>query len=271
MKLFDTHCHLNIPPLKEIYLEVIEDAKKNNIEYFLIPGTNYEDCLTALEISNQFDNVYSALGFHPNELTKRDLRELILDLNDLKKHFENHKVIAIGEIGLDRKAGNFELQQELLILQIKLAKEYKKPLIIHNREMSEELLKILKNEWDDYFKHNIVFHCTEPDEKILKFAKEKNLYLGFDGDLTYNEVKQQFIKKVPLELIVLETDSPFLLPEPIRSFIKHQTHKEEIRFYPNKPENLVLIFQFLSKLLNINPEILSDQILENSLKLFNLK
>lgn len=270
MKFFDTHCHLNIDPLKEIYFEVVENAQKNNVEYLVIPGTNYEDSLTALDIANNFNNIYCAMGFHPNELTKRDLRNLILDLNNIKKYFQNKKVVAIGEIGLDKKSGNLELQKELFILQINFAKEYKKPLIIHNREMSEDLLKIIKKEWDDYFKNNIVFHCTEPNEKILKFAKEHNLYLGFDGDLTYRNDKQEFIKKVPLDLIVLETDSPFLLPEPIKSFVKYQTHKEEFRLYPNKPENLILIFDFVSKLLNIQKEILAEKLLENSLKLFNL-
>ncbi|MCS7183902.1 MAG: TatD family hydrolase [Patescibacteria group bacterium] len=271
MKLFDTHCHLNIPPLKEIYNEVIENAQKNGVKYIVIPGTNFEDSLTALEISNKFENIYCALGFHPNELIKRDLREIILDLNEIKKYLEEKKVIAVGEIGLDKKRSNLKLQKELFLLQIKLAKEYKKPLIIHNREMGEEIIKVLKKEWDEFFRGKIVFHCTEPDEKILKFAKEKNIYLGFDGDLTYREDKQNFVKKVPLNLIVLETDSPFLLPEPLKTFVKHQTHTEEIRFYPNKPENLIIIFNFLANLLKMNRDLLTEKLFENSLKLFGLR
>ncbi|GIW66947.1 MAG: hydrolase TatD family protein [Candidatus Parcubacteria bacterium] len=271
MKFFDTHCHLNIPPLKEIYEEVIESAKRNNVEYIVIPGTNYEDNIFALEIANKFDNIYCALGFHPNELTKKTIQELILSLDKLEKHFKENKVIAIGEIGLDKQAGNIELQKNLFVLQIKLAKEYRKPIIIHNRKLTEKLIEILKLEWDNFFENNIVFHCVDPDEEILKFAKNKNLYLGFDGDLTYNKEKQEFIKKVPLDLIVIETDAPFLLPEPIRTFIKHRTLEENQRLFPNKPENLILVFNKIVELLKTDPHKLSEKLLENSFRLFNLK
>ncbi|GIW65593.1 MAG: TatD-related deoxyribonuclease [Candidatus Parcubacteria bacterium] len=271
MKFFDTHCHLNIPPLREIYKEIIESAQKNNIDYIVIPGTNYEDSIFAIEIANSFNNIYCALGFHPNEIIELSLKEIIIKLDKLKNNLNEDKVIAIGEIGLDKKAGNFDFQKEIFILQIRLAKKYNKPLIIHNRELSNDLLKILKQEWNDYFENNIVFHCTEPNEEILEFAKIKKLYLGFDGDLTYRKDKQEFIKKVPLDLIVMETDSPFLLPEPLRTFIKHQTRNKEENFFPNKPENLILIFNKIVEILNLDKEILAQKLLENSLRLFNLK
>jgi TatD DNase family protein len=271
MKFFDTHCHLNIEPLFSNYQNLIESAKKNNIDYLLIPGTQYDDSLKALEIAHYHNNIYCSLGIHPYQALNQQLTNLITDLKELEKYLNNKKVVAVGEIGLDIKFNNFETQKKLFIYQLGLAKEYFRSLIIHNRGASEELIKILKKEWHPFFDNHLVFHCAEPNELILKWAKEKNLYLGFDGDLTYNFSKQEFIKKTPLDLIVIETDSPFLLPEPLRTLNKNNSHKNKKIDSFNKPENLIIIFNFLAHLLDIDPNLLADKLLKNSFNLFQIE
>ena len=104
----------------------------------------------------------------------------------------------------------------------------------------------------------MVFHCCEADERLLEFAIKHNIYIGVDGDVTFSKSKQEFIRKVPLELLVLETDSPFLLPEPLRSQ----------KLYPNKPSNLPIIVEIVAKLLKIDMEEITDITSSNAINLF---
>jgi TatD DNase family protein len=191
----------------------------------------------------------------------------------------SNKVVAIGEVGIDKhpyqktKYENYhidselvELQKQLFIEQIKLAIEYNKSLIIHNREARKEVLEILKDYWDVRLEGRTVFHCCEPDIgttlglSLLNFAIKHHIYIGVDGDVTYNKEKQEFVKKIPLDLLVLETDAPFLLPEPLRSQKK----------YPNEPKNMVLILNFIAALIRINIQKLNNITSENAKKLFGL-
>lgn len=251
--LFDTHAHLNLPHFERNLEKIIEEAKKNQVVYILIPGINYQTSVKALEIAKKYENIYFACGFHPLEIED-------FDLEKIKNLLKEEKNLAVGEIGIDKlKASNLEKQKLIFEEQVKIALEYNKPIIIHNRKGTEEILEILGKYQND-LKEKIIFHCTEPEEKILNFAIENRCYLGFDGDLTYLEEKQSFIKKVPLNLILLETDSPFLVPEPLKSQ----------KIFPNKPSNLPLILNFLSELLKIENKTLERIIFENSLRAFKI-
>jgi len=295
--MFDTHCHLNFSSFKKTLDEVISKARTVGVEKMLIPSTKLKNSIKAVEIAEKYEGVYAAVGIHPHhiydikvELNKflpqvnssrnqRDsdihLRKNLLNstLLEIEKLLNHKKVVAIGEVGLDRheyektvypdykvSVDFMELQKKLLTEQIKLAIKYDKSLILHNREAGEEMLKIMNESWDEKLASRTVFHCCEPNLELLSYAKEHQIYLGVDGDVTFSSEKQEFVKLIPLEMLVVETDSPLLLPEPLRSQ----------KLYPNKPENLVLIIDTIASLLNIGRKELIDQTIQNSNKLFNL-
>lgn len=211
------------------------------------------------------------LGFENYlELRHSNLEFILKNIEGL---LSNPKVVAVGEIGLDKhqytktKYQNYRVnselvegQKELLIKQIKLASKYKKSVILHNRGATEEILKLLTTNYY-LLTTNIVFHCCEPDERLLEFAIKHNIFIGVDGDVTYIEDKQEFVKRIPLELLVLETDSPFLLPEPLRS--------QKNRLF-NGPKNLPLIAEFIAKVKNVSINQLIDTTEKNAKTLFSI-
>ncbi|KXK11468.1 MAG: putative deoxyribonuclease YcfH [Microgenomates bacterium OLB23] len=132
---------------------------------------------------------------------------------------------------------------------------------MHNREAKDLLLPIVRELWDSSLKERMVFHCCEPDMELLEFVKEFGLYLGVDGDLTYWAEKQEFIKEVPLDMLVIETDAPFLLPEPLKSQ----------KAYPNVPANVVLVAQKIAELKNEAIERVAKVTTANAKVLFNLQ
>ncbi len=283
--MFDTHCHLNFKAFDGKVKELIEDAKAAGVSYIVVPGTDLETSKRAVEIANSPSvipsevegSIFAAVGIHPHHVYEFRIKNLELRMKEYVKEIEsllkNKKVVAIGEVGVDRHYYNrtkyqeykidetfIELQKELLKDQIKLAIKYNLSLILHNRKAKKDMLHVLNDVWDGKLEGRSVFHCCEPDEELLEFAKQHKIYLGVDGDVTYRKDKQEFIKKVPLEMLVLETDSPFLLPEPLRSYKK----------FPNKPENLKIIAECIAKLKALPLQGFMDTVSENSMRLFNI-
>ena len=285
--MFDTHCHLNFKAFKKILPEIITSAQEEGVANILIPGTDVKTSKDGIFIAEQYDWMYVAVGIHPHHVMKylrryaepssasaNEIPDLVRnDVKEIESLLHHPKVKAVGEIGLDKHVyeqtvyeeynvdGAFiELQKELFKKQLHLALEYDKSLILHNREAIEDLIPILKENWDDKLKGKTVLHCCEPLEELLSFAKEHQIYMGVDGDITFIEAKQQFITQVPAELLVLETDSPFLLPEPLRSQKK----------YPNKPANIKIVAETVAKLRNIPVEELIEQTSENAKRLFSI-
>jgi len=188
----------------------------------------------------------------------------------------SEKVVAIGEIGLDyywifktvggdkaQKSARDEalaLQKEYFIAQLDLAQKLNKAVIIHCRQAKKPLLEVLNEQWGTHFEGRMVFHCCEPDVDLLAFALSHNVYIGYDGDLTYNQQKQAFIHDVPLERIVLETDAPFLTPDPVR-----QTKK-----FPNEPANLPYVAAAVAHCKGVSQEMVIAQTMENSCALFGI-
>ena len=188
----------------------------------------------------------------------------------------SEKVMAIGEIGLDyywifkiiggdkaqkpARDEAFEIQKKYFIAQLDLAHKLNKSVIIHCRQAKKRLLQILEHHWEESFRNRMVFHCCEPDLDLLNFAQAKGIYIGVDGDITYNLAKQEFIKNVPLDMLVLETDAPFLTPEPVRQTVK----------FPNEPANMKYIAQSVADLKNISLEEVVIQTTGNAKSLFNI-
>ncbi len=294
--LFDTHCHLNFKAFDGRVKEVINQANKSGVNNIVIPGTDVETSKKAIEIAEKNQGVYAAIGIHPHHVFKilkaqvsvfstaspqRGPRRMSQkqkpsltsetaknSVSSLSKLLSHPKVVAIGEVGIDRhiyqktkypdykiKEEFVELQKIFLKEQIKLAIKYDKSLILHNREAKEDTLKVLREVWDKRLEGRSVFHCCEPDKTLLEFAQKHKMFIGVDGDITYYKEKQLFIRKVPLEMLVLETDSPFLSPT---------------RQFPNEPQNIILIAEFVAKLKNIPIEKISEITTENARRLFKV-
>ncbi len=281
--MFDTHCHLNFKAFKKTVPDVIARAHEVGITNILIPGTDVKTSKKGVEIAQANENIYSAVGIHPHHAFKIVKREslnekneeitLQSELNEIESLLLEKKVVAVGEIGMDRHmyeetvyenyAVNdhfIEIQKELLIKQINLAKKYQKSIIFHNREAKQDVLQILEDQWDAIFEHRTVFHCCEPDQELLDFAKAHKMFIGVDGDITYYPEKQEFLKTVPIEMLVLETDSPFLLPEPLKTERK----------YPNEPKNIALFVGLIANLQKVSVEELIERTTENAWRLFDL-
>lgn len=274
--MFDTHCHLNFKAFKKILPDIIESAKEEGLTNILIPGTDVKTSRDGVEIAKQHNWIFAAVGIHPHhvyKILKRDDITVDSELKEIESLLHEPKVKAVGEIGMDKHIyeetvyqeynvdGAFiNLQKELFRKQIQLAITYDKSLILHNREAIDDLIPILKEMWDEKLKGKTVLHCCEPIIELLDFAKEHNIYIGVDGDITYYPEKQEFITLVPEDLLVLETDSPFLLPEPLRSQ----------KMYPNKPVNIKIVAEKVANLRKISAENLAKQTTENAMKLFNI-
>ncbi len=277
--MFDTHCHLNFGAFDSNVDEVVANAIEAGIGQIMIPSTDVVTSEKAIELTNKFENVFAAVGIHPHHVfelkSKNDKVEA--DLNLLETLLKNKKVLAVGEVGMDRhyykntKYGDYEISNEFMVMQadvfkaqVLMALKHNKSLILHNREAKKEFLSALQAVWDKKLEGRTVFHCCEPDEELLEFAKKHKLFIGVDGDVTYSKQKQEFIKKVPLEMLVLETDAPFLSPEPFRS------EPRETRG-PNVPANLKLIAEFVATLKGISSHRLSQTTTENAQMLFGLE
>ena len=282
--MFDTHCHLNFKAFKKILPDVIHRANQAGITHIVIPGTDVPTSKRAVEIAHVNKGIYAAVGIHPHHVyqyltieqnSNYSRQELIeTDLIEIEKLVQDDNIVAVGEVGMDRHiyentkyeayAMNDDfiiLQREILEKHIQLAKKYNKSLILHNREAKKELLNVLVASWDQVLEGRAVFHCCEPDEELLDFAKNHKMFIGVDGDITYYSEKQEFIKKVALEMLVLETDTPYLLPEPLKSEKK----------YPNEPANIPVFVEMIAKLKGITAKELIMTTTENGKRLFGLK
>lgn len=273
--MFDTHCHLNFKRFEDNLTQVITDANTAGVSHIVVPGTDVATSQKAVEIAEKYETIYAAVGIHPHHvfehIAKRETLNVKREIEVLETLLTHEKVVAMGEIGMDwhsygkTRHENYAVSDEFVRVQklfleeqIKLAITHKKSIIFHNREAKEDILPIVSKLWDERLRGRSVFHCCEPDEDLLTFANEHKMYLGVDGDITYSPAKQEFIKKVPLEMLVLETDAPFLLPEPLRSEKK----------FPNEPKNIPLIAEFIARLLHISTEKLGTITTENAKNLF---
>lgn len=247
--LVDTHCHLN---LTDDIDSILMDAERNNVKKIIISGCDKKSIRDGLEIIYRYPNVYMTIGFHPDEvddLTDKD----IADLETLIK--QNKKIVGIGEIGLDyyHNDMNKERQREFFIKQINLAEKLDLPIVVHSRESIQEVYDILKE-------HKVrgVIHCFSGSLEMAELFIKLGFYLGIGGVLTFKNSKlKDVVSELSLDNIVLETDSPYLAPEPYRG-------------HTNYPENIKIIAQALRKIKDITLEEVTDITTSNVNKIYNL-
>ena len=210
MKLVDTHCHLDNEKFDEDRLEVIERIKEN-LEFCVNIGYDLASSKKSLELAKEYDFIYAVIGVHPIDIAEYD-EEVEKELELLGK---NPKVVAIGEIGLDYHwmTEPKEIQQERFKRQLELAERLNKPVVIHTRDAMEDTVNILK----EYPNITGVIHCYPGSLETAKQLVDR-FYLGIGGTLTFKNSKKvvEVVKDIPLDRIVIETDCPYLTPEPFR-------------------------------------------------------
>ncbi len=245
--LTDTHCHLDFNKFDEDRDAVIQRASEAGVTRILVPALDLESSHAVVRLATTHPNIYAAVGFHPTDLDKWDehsiegLRELILphpeSFSRRERGWGEGKIVAIGEIGLDyywiKEPEKRGFQQEVLKLQLKLAQEVNKPVIIHMREENDawfgqasvDLLEIL-SEWQQELhaqdhplaKQPGVLHSYNGNLETAQKAMELNFLIGVTGPVTYKnaQVKREIVKQIPLTNLLIETDAPFLTPVPHR-------------------------------------------------------
>ena len=247
----DTHCHIT----SEFYTnidEIVENARKNNINKLIIDADDIESCYEVIDIASRFDNVFFTLGIHPEHVDEdvSKLKEIVEDNKD------NPKFVAIGEIGLDYyyTKDNKDKQLKLLEEEMILARKYNKPVIIHSREATKDTIDLLKK----YPEVIGDIHCFSGSLETAREYIKMGYYIGVGGVVTFKNANiKDVIKELPIDRILLETDSPFLAPTPLRGTT-------------NEPANVSLIADFLSEYLEINKNELSRITEENVHRLFNI-
>ncbi len=244
----DTHCHIFKSDYDNID-EVLNNASNNNVKYYINNGSDREYNKEVLELVKEYDNMYGALGIHPETVDDYSLD----DIEFIKNNLSNEKIVAIGEIGLDYHytKENKDEQIKLLEMQLSLAEEYNLPVIIHSRDATEDTINTLKK-----FNCRGTIHSFSGSLETAKIYIKMGYLLGVNGVITFKNCNiKDVIKEVGLNNIVLETDSPYLTPVPYRGM-------------KNDPSHIMDIAKFVSELYNVSLEELSYRTNENIKRMY---
>lgn len=213
MKFFDSHAHYNDERFEEDRDELIKSIYNSGITKIINAGYSLESSKKAIEIAKDYDFMYTTAGISPNDI--EDFKEE--NLQAIEELAKNKKVVAIGEIGLDYhwNTENKALQKHVFISQIEIANKLNLPIVIHTREAIYDTLDILKN---NKCNKKGVFHCCPLNIDLVREGLKLGFYISFAGPITFKNSKNanEIIKMVPLDRILIETDSPYLSPEPLR-------------------------------------------------------
>lgn len=255
MFIIDTHCHLNYLKNENNIDVIIEEAFKNNVKIINNICTNVEEFEDVLNLSSNYDNVYCSIGHHPEYSNKIKIEDFY------NKDINNYKVIGIGETGLDYHfTTDFIKEQKYNFeIQIELARQTKLPLIIHSRDADKDMIDILENEMKNG-EFSFLLHCFSSSKELAYKGLDLGGYISFSGILTFKNATelQNIAKNIPLDKLLIETDSPYLAPVPYRG-------------KTNQPAYTKNILEYLSKLLNKNIDDLAEIIKNNSFNLFKYK
>ena len=263
LSFVDSHCHLNFDAFDRDRGQVVQKARENGIIRILNPGIDIETSKTALKYSFEFPEVYVAIGVHPNSGQSWTLTTL----SELKQMAGEQKVVAIGEIGLDyyRDYAPRELQHSIFRQQLELAADLGLPVIIHNREASEEIFDILQN-WHHKLKKNAsklaanpgVMHSYSGPLDMAKALVALNFKIGITGPVTFrnSQILQSVVTSMPLKSLLIETDAPYLTPHPFRG-------------KRNEPANVRIVAEKIAELKGYTVDKVADITTEVANKLFD--
>lgn len=260
MNLIDTHCHLNFNAFDKDFLEVAKKSREKGIDKVIIVGSDPKTSQKALDRAKEINQLipgfaYCAIGIHPIHTDR-------VEWVEIKKMASDPLVVALGETGIDfyhdKSRVTEEAQIDLFKLHIELAIELDKPLIVHNREADERVREIIE-QYSDLKK--AVFHCFSTDHHMAAWAIERGFYLSFTGSITYGNKKvKKVIERTPVERIMVETDAPYMVPEPLRSGGVQKC----------EPWMCEEVIEKIASVKNLDSNTLSQQIHNNSKDFFAL-
>lgn len=254
MEFFDSHAHYNDEKYELDRDELINEIYNEKITRIVCAGYNLESSKMAIELSNKNSFIYATCGISPNDIEEDSINKIF----EIESIANNQKVVAIGEIGLDYywNKENSEKQKELFIKQIELANRLDKPIVIHTRDAVMDTIDILKNKIE--VKRKGVFHCCPLNPELIKEAVKLGFYISFSGNITFKNAKsEKAISEVPLNKILIETDSPYLAPEPFRG-------------KRNNSINVKLVARKIADIKQIDIEEIAKITYENTNKIFRL-
>lgn len=257
MELIDSHAHLNFSDFGQDLNEVITQSQEAGVSKIINIGTSLTDSQETIDLAAKYPFMYASVGIHPNDNPEETLDSI--DWEKLEHLAKQPKVVAIGECGLDfSRSKDPERQIPLFRRQIELATKLNLPLSIHLRDAQNELMTELGGELKD---GRGVFHCFSGDQQYLDFVLKElpGFSCSFAGNLTYKSASnlRELAKQVPLERLLVETDCPFLTPEPIRGS-------------RNLPANVKITAQTLAELKGVPVETIAEVTSQNATTLFNL-
>ena len=259
MRFFDNHAHLDDEKFDIDRKEVIENIQNEDIG-FISAGYNLESSKKAIELSKKYSFIYATCGISPNDIpqTEDELWKNLKKIEELAK--ENKKVLAIGEIGLDyyweKDKEMKKIQKKAFIEQINIANKLELPIVIHTRDAVMDTLEILK---ENDVKNKGIFHCCPLNRELVKEGLKLGFYISFAGPVTFKNSKNadEIIKMIPNDKILIETDSPYLSPEPLRG-------------KRNNPTNVKYIAEKIAKVKGKTVEEIGKITYENAKKAYKI-
>ena len=256
MEIFDTHAHYDDEHFDEDREDVLKKIYNEGVTKCINIGCSIETSKKSIEIANSHDFIYATCGIHPSEIENTE-KEIVKDIEEIKQLIlNNKKVVAIGEIGLDYHYEGYskELQQFAFIKQIELANELDLPISIHTRDAIDDTISILKKY---KIKKGGILHCCPFNRELVKHGLEQGLHIAFGGTSTFKNARnaEEIVLMVPDDKILIETDSPYLAPEPLRGT-------------RNDSSNLKYVVQKLAEFRNSTSEEIAKITYDNAWKLF---
>lgn len=256
MGLIDTHCHLTFEPLAAEVPGVIERSRTAGVTGWITVGTTLEDSRRAIELAGRYEGMYAAVGIHPHEAKDGAPAALA----ELKQLAQREKVVAIGETGLDFHY-NFSKQPDqrrVFAAHLEIARELSLPVVVHSRNAFDETVEILDQSGGGL--RGVVFHCFSESAERAKQLLDRGYYLSFTGVVTFKNAQatREAAQVVPLDRLMVETDAPYMSPEPLR--------KQK----PNEPALMVHTAELLADLHGVNLEDLTQATTRNAVKFFRL-
>ena len=264
MEFFDSHAHYNDEKFNYDREELIKNIYDSGITKLINAGYSLKSSIYALEIAKKYDWIYTISGISPNDIPEKretlnnQLKELV---NFLEMERQSNKILAIGEIGLDyyweKDDEKRNIQKEVFIKQIKIANSFNLPIVIHTRDAVMDTLEILKT---NEVERKGVFHCCPLNRELVKEALKLGYYISFAGPITFKNSKNanEIIEMVPLDRILIETDSPYLSPEPNRG-------------KRNDSRNVKYIAEKVANVKHKSLEEIAKVTYENTCRIFNVK
>lgn len=256
MEYFDTHAHYDDRAFDNDRDEVLEKVYSQGVTKVIDVGCDIKTSKKAIELSKKYDFIYAICGIHPSEIAshKTEIDNQILQIRELVQSYK--KIVAIGEIGLDYHYEGFdkELQKYAFIEQIKLANELKLPISIHTRDAIDDTIMIIKSYKINY---GGILHCCPFNRELVRHGLENGFHIAFGGTSTFKNAKNacEIVNMVPDDRILIETDCPYLAPEPHRGS-------------RNDSSNLKFVVQKLAEFRNCNKDHIAKITFENAEKLF---